>query len=105
MKNLISTKKKRKKKKEYDSAWKGVIEDLFISFLEFFYPEIHSDIDFSKGYEFLSKELRKIAPDNNTGNRFADELVKVFLKDGTVKYICILIHIEVQGKKNQCNPE
>ncbi len=54
--------KEDEKAREYDSAWKEVIEEHFESFLEFFFPEIHKDIDFSKEFEFLSKELRQISP-------------------------------------------
>ncbi|MCK4760805.1 MAG: transposase [Candidatus Aminicenantes bacterium] len=90
---------------DYDSAWKDVIEGLFEPFLEFFFPRIHRDIDFNKGCEFLSKELRDIFPDGKTGKRYADELVKVHLKDGSIKCIAIFIHIEVQGKKEKSFPE
>ena len=75
-----------KTKTDFDSAWKEVIEKLFESFTEFFFPEIHRDIDFSKGIEFLDSELREITPYGNVGKRYADELVKVHLKDGE----CIL---------------
>jgi len=85
---------------DYDSAWKDVIEELFEPFLAFYFPHIHRDIDFLKGYTFLSKELRKIAPDGQVGNRYADELVKVYLKNGSTGYICIFIHVEVQGAKD-----
>ena len=92
--------KRRRETSEYDSAWKDVIEEHFEAFLEFFFPDIHKDIDFSKGYDFLSKELRKIAPDGKVGKRYADVLVKVHLKDGSEKCICVFIHIEVQGTKD-----
>ena len=36
---------------DYDSAWKDVIEELFEPFMEFFFPEAHRDIDFSKGFD------------------------------------------------------
>ena len=85
---------------DYDSAWKDVIEELFEPFLAFYFPHIHQDIDFFKGYTFLSKELRKIAPDSKVGNRYADELVKVYLKSGSTGYICIFIHVEVQGARD-----
>ena len=97
--------RKQNQKVEYDSAWKDVIEYLFEAFLEFFFPQIYRDIDFSKGYEFLTKELRKIVKDNSMGKRFADELVKVYSKDGKVKWICIFIHIEVQGNRTTDFPE
>ncbi len=83
----------------YDSAWKDVIEENLEPFLEFFYPDIHKDIDFSKKPEFLNNELRAIKPYGNVGRRYADELVKVYLKNGDVACICVFIHIEVQGTK------
>jgi predicted transposase/invertase (TIGR01784 family) len=86
-----------RKSTEYDSAWKDVIEELFKHFLQFFFPIIYEDIDFGEPVEFLSNELRQIMPDSNVGKRLADVLVKVHLKDGTEKCICIFIHIEVQG--------
>jgi hypothetical protein len=92
------TRKKKAKRSKYDSAWKEVIEKLFKDFLEFFFPEIHNAIDFTKKIEFLDKEMRPIAPYSNSGDRVSDVLVKVHLKDGTYRYICIFIHIEVQGQ-------
>jgi hypothetical protein len=90
-----------KTKTDFDSAWKEVIERLFESFTEFFFPEIHRDIDFSKGIEFLDSELREITPYGNVGKRYADELVKVHLKDGSVACIWVFIHIEVQGSREK----
>jgi hypothetical protein len=94
----MNTEPDSNKPSDYDSAWKDVIEELFKYFLQFFYPHIHDDIDFDQPIEFLSEELRQIMPDGNIGKRVADVLVKVHLKDGTEKCICIFIHIEVQGQ-------
>jgi predicted transposase/invertase (TIGR01784 family) len=90
-----------KNKPDYDSAWKEVIERLFEPFTEFFFPDIHKDIDFSRGIEILDSELRDIAPYGNVGKRYADELVKVHLKDGSQACIWVFIHIEVQGTKEK----
>ncbi len=68
-----------------------------------FFPNIHKDIDFSKGYEFLEKELQKIIKTSKTGRRYADKLVKVFLKNGSERWL--LIHIEIQGYKEKKFPE
>lgn len=84
---------------EYDSAWKDIIEEHFEPFLEFFFSDIHKDIDFSRKPEILSKELRKIIPSAKTGKRYADILIKVYLKDGTPKYLCLFIHVEIQGNR------
>jgi hypothetical protein len=89
--------KNEAEKSKYDSAWKKVIRELFESFLEFFFPEIYQAVDFTKEIDFLDKELSEIHPDSTPGDRIADVLVKVHLKDGTVKYICVVFHIEVQG--------
>jgi predicted transposase/invertase (TIGR01784 family) len=92
-------KKKGKKIPDYDSAWKDIIEEHFEPFLEFFFPHIHKDIDFTKSPEILSNELRRIVPSGKVGKRRADVLVKVFLKDGTQRCICVFIHVEVQGTR------
>jgi hypothetical protein len=95
---------KRQKKigrpSKYDAAWKNFIKKHFKDFLEFFFPDIHNDIDFSRKPEFLDKELSIIEPDSNIGDRSADLLAKVFLKSGDPKLICVLIHVEVQGQKD-----
>lgn len=89
--------KKDAKKSNYDSAWKMIIRQLFKDFLEFFFPDIYNAVDFSKEIVFLDKELNEIDPDSSQGDRVADVLVRVHLKDGSTKYICIVIHVEVQG--------
>ena len=78
-----------------DSAWKDIIEVLLEEFLEFFFPKIHGSIDFSKGYTFLDKEFQKILTTSETGKRYADKLVKVYLVSGEEKWL--LVHVEVQG--------
>jgi hypothetical protein len=93
----IASKKKAEPRSKYDSAWKKVIQKLFKDFLEFFYPEIYTAIDFTKEVTFLDNELKEIIPDSNLGDRAADVLVKVHLRNGQTTYICIIIHIEVQG--------
>ena len=82
-----------------DSFWKKVLEELFADFLKFFFPDIHKDIDFSKGYQFLDKEFQKISKEAKTGRKIVDKLVKVFLKDGQEKWL--LIHIEVQAQREK----
>lgn len=44
-----------------DKIWKLSIENYFQEFMEFFAPDISKDIDFSKGFESLSKELEEIS--------------------------------------------
>ena len=63
--------------------------------MELFFPEIHNDIDWKRGYAFLDKELEKIVRDAKAGTRRVDKLVRVPLRNG--KPALILIHIEIQG--------
>jgi len=78
-----------------DSVWKEAIEQYFEDFLLFFFPNIHQDVDLERGYQFLDKELAEIIGEAETGQRFADCLIKVFLKNGAERWL--VIHIEVQG--------
>ena len=75
-----------------------MLEKLFKEFLQFFFPKIHRDVDFSKGYQFLDKEFQQISRKANKGKKIVDKLVKVYLKNGKEKWL--LIHIEIQGQKD-----
>ena len=79
---------------DFDSAWKEIIEDYFNDFLAFFFPAIHADVDWGKGYEFLDTELQQVVRDAELGKRFADKLAKVWRSDG--QELWVLIHIEIQ---------
>lgn len=78
-----------------DQLWKAIIEELFDSFLRFFYSQYIDQIDIDRGFEFLEKELQSLYPKSESKNRRADKLVKVWLKNGKEQWI--LIHVEVQG--------
>ena len=93
-----AVKRKRSPRRKYDSAWKEVIQKLFKLFLEFYLPALYEVIDFNKPVEFLDNELREITAGTDLGNREADVLVKVSLKNGYSSYIHIIFHFEVQGQ-------
>ena len=82
---------------DYDSPWKEALDLYFQPFLAFFFPLIYNDIDWSRGYESLDKELQKIAPKAAQGRRHVDKLVKVWRKNG--RSVWVLLHIEVQTQK------
>ncbi len=88
---------------DYDSPWKEIVEQFFPEFITFFFPHIYADIDWSRGYEFLDKELQKIIRDSQTGRKHVDKLVKVWLKNGDEAWIGI--HIEVQGQYELLFPQ
>ena len=82
---------------DYDSPWKEALDRYFEQFLALFFPHIHADIDWTRGYEMLDKELQPIVRRAEHGRRYVDKLVKVWLKDGQERWI--LIHIEVQAAR------
>jgi hypothetical protein len=84
---------------DYDSPWKEALDVYFKAFLAFFFPEIHRDINWSRGFESLDKELQQIAPQSAHGRRYVDKLVKVWLNNG--RAVCVLIHVEVQTQRQR----
>lgn len=88
---------------DYDGLWKKLINELFEEFVLFFIPELFEDIDFSREPEFLQQELFQELIQEKKGKQIADQIVKVFLKSGVEKWI--LVHIEVQGDKDQDFPK
>jgi hypothetical protein len=82
-----------------EKPWRECIRIFFEPFMFRFFPEEAKLIDFSRGYEFLDKELEKIRPENEAKDRYADLLVKVWLYNGKEKWL--LIHIEIQGYRDK----
>jgi len=82
---------------DFDSPWKETLEHYFEDFMAFFFPQASASIDWSRGYEFLDKELQQVVRDAGLGRRFADKLVKVWRKSGEEQWV--LIHVEVQGQQ------
>ncbi len=84
---------------EFDSPWKEIVEHYFAEFMAFFFPEAYADIDWSRGVEFLDKELQQVVRDAELGRRYADRLAKVWRLSGKEEWV--LAHIEVQGAPEQ----
>ncbi|MDI6794562.1 MAG: hypothetical protein QME81_17125 [bacterium] len=79
----------------FDEAWKKIIERFFPQLLRFFVPDLYKDVDFSKGVDFLDKEMEQLSLKATKGAKYVDKLVKVYLKSGEEQWI--LVHIEVEG--------
>jgi hypothetical protein len=79
---------------EYDSPWKDAVNEQFVLFLAFCFSDIQQDCDFTQDYESLEQEMRKLVPASLTGKRLVDKLVKLFTRQGDVRYL----HVEVQGE-------
>jgi hypothetical protein len=82
---------------DFDSPWKEALDLYFESFLAFFFPQAHIDIDWSRDSEALEKELQQVIREAALGPHRADKLVKVWLHDGEEAWI--LIHVEVQSQE------
>lgn len=67
-----------------------------------FFPQAYDDIDWSRGYEALDKELAQLVREAETGQRLADKLFKVWRKNGDEAWV--LIHIEVQAQAEALEP-
>lgn len=80
----------------YDETWKEAISEYFESFVSFFYPHLHQQINWQKTPISLDKELEQITASSQTEKRYADKLYKVWLLDN--QEVWILIHIEVQSQ-------
>ncbi len=77
-----------------DLLWKGIIEDFFPQFMDFFYHDVVHQFDLDRA-DFLDQEFDQLFPEIEGHARRVDKLVKVPLHEGRDKWI--LIHIEVQG--------
>jgi hypothetical protein len=87
--------KTSKARADQDSPWKLILRQYLREAIEFFFPDVAKVVDWTKPVEFLETEFQKIAPDAKMGRRFADQLVKVYRKNGQA--IFLLIHLEVQA--------
>jgi hypothetical protein len=82
---------------DFDSPWKEALDLYFADFLLLLFPEIHAEIDWSRGFEFLDKELMKIMAEAERGRGEVDKLVKVWLPDGKENWL--LPHVELQAQE------
>ena len=71
--------------------------------MAFFFPRAHAEIDWTRGYEMLDKELQPIVRQSKLRRRYVDKLVKVWLKNGEERWL--LIHVEVQTWKEDDFPK
>ncbi len=101
--DTIAFVKKTTPRADFDSPWKHSLGFYFRDFIEFCLPHIAEQINWSRGYESLDKELNTITRDAKIGNRIADKLIKVWKKDDNE--FLILCHIEIDGDPKDKLPE
>lgn len=80
----------------FDSAWKEALDVYFEPFMAFFFPDAHREIDWSRAWDMLDKELEPISSGSELGRRVPDKLVNVWRRDGRNAWV--LVHIEVQSQ-------
>jgi hypothetical protein len=88
---------------DYDSPWKEALDAYFEAFLELLFPQVHAQIDWSRGYEPLDKEFQQVVREAELGRRYVDKLVQVWTKDGAERWV--LIHVEVQTAREADFPQ
>ncbi|MBV8802316.1 MAG: hypothetical protein JO131_05010 [Gammaproteobacteria bacterium] len=88
---------------EADIAWKEILDFYFKDFICYCLPQLNELINWKKKWISLDKELQSITKGTASGKKLLDKLFKVYLKDGKEQWI--LIHIEVQGKKEEDFPK
>ncbi len=90
-------------RQDYDSPWKIALEAYFEECVHFFFPDMAKEVDWTRGYVFLEKELQQVARNAVVGRRYADKLVRLYRKDGSREWV--LTHVEVQGQEKSAFPE
>ncbi len=83
---------------DYDSPWKEALDAYFEPFLALLFPEVHRQVDWSRGYESLDKEFQQVVREAEVGRRYVDKLVRVWTRDGVECWV--LIHVEVQTARD-----
>lgn len=91
--------------RQNDNLWKGLIEDLFPEFLQFFYPQAEGALAEKMSVDFLDKELQGIYPLSGKASpaMFVDKLARVRTNCEHEKWI--LIHVEVRGYRQRDFPQ
>lgn len=88
---------------EQDSAWKDILDCYFREFVEYCLPQLSKLVDWNKSWVSLDKEFQALTKEAETGKRLLDKLFKVYLQNGQEQWV--LVHIEVQGQKENDFPE
>lgn len=88
-------------RRKNDILLKSAFEEAFPDLLRFFFKEADTIFDIDKGFEFMDKELSELFPEleKKGGSRFADMLVKTYLRNGSEEWM--LIHLEIQDKNDK----
>ena len=62
---------------DYDKPWKGALRQFFPEFMEFYFPDVYREIDWTKKPRFEEKDLSKLWRESEVPGRYVDKLVEV----------------------------
>ncbi len=82
--------------REFDGPWKEVLDVYFEPFVAFFYPDLHTLIDWTEPPVNLDTELQTILREGEVGAGRVDKLTRVKWLDGREQWL--YIHVEVQSQ-------
>lgn len=86
----------KKQRSDFDSPWKQAIYLHLKDFLQLCFPNIHSQVDWSLGYQVLDKELPRLTRDAGQNSGHADTLIRLVRKNGLDAWV--VLHIEAQSQ-------
>jgi hypothetical protein len=96
MPDVPSPKRSRRKRTDWDGAWKEALQQLFPAFLELLFPALYAAIDWTQEPVFLEQELRQVTRRAKRGKGAVDKLARVRLLDG--RQATLLVHVEFQNQ-------
>ena len=66
-----------KVRNDYDGTWKLILDCEFLQpLVKLFFPQVYADIDWSRGYEGMDKELQRIFPRSKVKKHIADVIAQ-----------------------------
>ncbi|BCW95960.1 MAG: hypothetical protein WHS44_12645 [Fimbriimonadales bacterium] len=86
----------------FDAGWKHAVRTFLPECLQLLFPDLHAQIDWSRGYQVLHSELLRPVPFHGAARRFVDVLVRVYFQDGRERFV--LLHIEIQAQRTRDFP-
>jgi len=82
----------------YDLPWKAALTHAFHAFMVFFFPDLATQINWSRRPRFRDKELAEIGLGHKPNSMVVDKLVEVHLQDHRLQWV--LVHIEIQAQRD-----
>lgn len=84
---------------DFDGAWKHAVRWLLRPMIELMMPELYAQVDWRVEPIFLEQELPKLRGFGRRGKRVVDRLIRLTLL--TQKHCDLLLHVEIQGRRQK----